>query len=645
MSDGTWNTAVMDPADVCRLIKDMREQVESVSGTLDVLRAGLTQLEAKVLAIPLPFEAPAGEDSVSDASSQPADTHTPDLSLDGESAVEAPTDESAMAEASAPWQAEAETPVSEARTDEAPWAETPAVEPRTGEFAMAEASAPWQAEAETPVAEARTDEALWAETPAVEAQTGEQPAAESPEVEIVEAPSMDTLVAEAPAYEPEAAVADEPAKESSAVDSAAEPSPEPSWLAAEAALDSIWAPRREYATPEPVASESPEEPKKPSLTGWPDESMWSPSYEWKPMAQQPAEAGAPAEAEPSPAPEDARQVEAAPPEHARTPGRFVDNSWLTSSADASFWPAMATKQPETPEDAQRNQVAEMVSQVRHELTAAAANPGAENETAAAYEPGASLDDEAARREEVARAVERMRSELGYGQPVTPPAAMPEAEAAMPANDAAVTTSETDEEAARREQVARAVVQLREEIDGAGGPEGVNDDAASEQAEPSSEVAPAHEVEAPVDEEAVREEVRRAVEAARAELSGETSAMMAPPAMPAQAASRFSLAGWTAEQERDGPPVIVIKDSDGRVELAHVYEALNRVSCGDSAALLNYTPHSVTIGLPIRAVVPDDAQLVSAFESVFGRPCRVQSDGVRIAVSMGSEHDGRNEEAA
>jgi hypothetical protein len=157
--------------------------------------------------------------------------------------------------------------------------------------------------------------------------------------------------------------------------------------------------------------------------------------------------------------------------------------------------------------------------------------------------------------------------------------------------------------------------------------------------------PAAETDQPLDEEARREEVRRAVEAARAELSGGASATMAAPAAPAPGPSRFSLADWTVDQERDGPPVIVIKDSDGRVELAHVYEALNRVACGDSAALLNYTPHSVTIGLPVRAVIPEEAQMASAFESVFGRPCRVQSDGVRISVSMGADQTAKSEDAA
>ncbi len=614
MSDGTWNTAVMDPADVCRLIKDMREQVESVSGTLDVLRAGLTQLEAKVLAIPLPFETPAGEDSVSDVSSQPADTHVPEVSMDGDSAVEAQTDESPTAEASAPWQSEVETPAVEAQTDES---------------ATAEASAPWQSEVETPAVEAQTDETPWVEAPAAWQAPSE---VVGPEAETSEPQSTDAPMAEAPTSEPEATSVDEPAAEASDVEPPAEPSPEPSWLAASAALDSIWAQEAEAAASD--------EARKPSLTGWPDESIWSPSYEWKPAAQRPVEDSTPAEAEPAANADATSQVEATHTQPHVARERYVDNSWLTSSADTSFWPSTAEQKPEAPRDAVRDEVAKTVSEVRDDL--ATAEPGSEASSGPMISAGlsAAIDDEATRRDEVARAVARMRAELGYGPPVPPESAVDET---APADEAGASTAEVDEDAARREEIARAIAQLREETDGDGEPEDVALGAASEQSDPSSEVALPHEAEATPDEEAVREEVRRAVEAARAELSGGLSAMMAPPA-PATANTRFSLSDWTVEQDRDGPPVIVIKDADGRVELAHVYEALNRVSCGDSAALLNYTPHSVTIGLPVRAVIPDDEHLASAFESVFGRPCRIQSDGVRISVSMGSEH-GRNEEAA
>jgi hypothetical protein len=87
-------------------------------------------------------------------------------------------------------------------------------------------------------------------------------------------------------------------------------------------------------------------------------------------------------------------------------------------------------------------------------------------------------------------------------------------------------------------------------------------------------------------------------------------------------------------EPSGPPVIVIKDPEGRVELARVYETLSLVNCDENAALLNYTPHSVTVGLNLRASVPSKEAMEKAIETVFGRMCRVESDGVRVSVDIG-----------
>ena len=158
-----------------------------------------------------------------------------------------------------------------------------------------------------------------------------------------------------------------------------------------------------------------------------------------------------------------------------------------------------------------------------------------------------------------------------------------------------------------------------------------------------------------DDDAVREEVRRAVEAARREMEqgaaspGESlfAAFQAPkPAAerPGEA-KKVSFADWPSLSDYiASPPVIVLKDVEGRVELAHVYETLNRANCGESAALLNYTPHSVTIGLPMRVPVPSKELLSGAVESVFGRACRVESDGVRISVDIGVKLE-KSEDAA
>jgi hypothetical protein len=98
-------------------------------------------------------------------------------------------------------------------------------------------------------------------------------------------------------------------------------------------------------------------------------------------------------------------------------------------------------------------------------------------------------------------------------------------------------------------------------------------------------------------------------------------------------------------EPSGPPVVVMKDADGRVELASVYETLHELGCDDGAALLNYTPHSVTVGLPIAAQFPSKERVAEAVEKVFGLTSSVESDGVRITVSIGVNPKQRSVDAA
>jgi hypothetical protein len=108
----------------------------------------------------------------------------------------------------------------------------------------------------------------------------------------------------------------------------------------------------------------------------------------------------------------------------------------------------------------------------------------------------------------------------------------------------------------------------------------------------------------------------------------------------------SLPDWSHVQlEPSGPPVVVMKDADGRVELASVYETLNELGCGDGAALLNYTPHSVTVGLPVMAQFPTPDEMAGAVEKVFGLTSRVESDGVRITVNIGADPKQRSVGAA
>ena len=89
---------------------------------------------------------------------------------------------------------------------------------------------------------------------------------------------------------------------------------------------------------------------------------------------------------------------------------------------------------------------------------------------------------------------------------------------------------------------------------------------------------------------------------------------------------------------------MIKDSEGRVELARVYETLSRVNCDENAALLNYTPHSVTVGLNVKAAIPETEVLAEAVKAVFGRACEVDSDGVRLNVQIGKDLKGKDSAA-
>lgn len=200
-------------------------------------------------------------------------------------------------------------------------------------------------------------------------------------------------------------------------------------------------------------------------------------------------------------------------------------------------------------------------------------------------------------------------------------------------------SEADDEA-RRAEVSRAVAEMRRQLEA-----GNFHDALQETSSESGSIwraGPARSPEEPakpVSDEDEREAVRRAVEAAREELGA--------PQKPAfRLAAPGSIPDWSHMQlEPSGPPVVVIKDADGRVELASVFETLNALSCGDGAALLNYTPHSVTVGLPATAKFPSQEQVAQAVEKVFGLSSRVESDGVRITVSIGERPKRKGEDAA
>ncbi|HEY7467177.1 MAG TPA: hypothetical protein VIB47_10860 [Dehalococcoidia bacterium] len=251
------------------------------------------------------------------------------------------------------------------------------------------------------------------------------------------------------------------------------------------------------------------------------------------------------------------------------------------------------------DEARREEVARMVAEMKVEAAPADADV-AETEAAEEEQGG----DAESRREDVARMVAELRTRMSSVE-----------------TEAAETPAEPEDES-RRENVADMVARMRAEMMAGGAAEDVDAD--------DVEGATAEQAGAPSEED-VRDEVRRAVEAAKAEMAAgwvkEDEGSGDKP--------KFSFPDWqTAHMEPSGPPVIVIKDPEGRVELARVYETLSQVNCDENAALLNYTPHSVTVGLNLRASVPSKEAMEKAIETVFGRKCRVESDGVRVSVDIG-----------
>jgi hypothetical protein len=147
-----------------------------------------------------------------------------------------------------------------------------------------------------------------------------------------------------------------------------------------------------------------------------------------------------------------------------------------------------------------------------------------------------------------------------------------------------------------------------------------------------------------DEDAERERVRRAVEAARAELMGigrrgpqeplenDQEQDEAPRAEPVRIPPQWQPAA--REDASIGSPVMVIEDGEGNVELARVYEILNRLDVAAQATLINYTTHSVSIGINTREGMPDANKLEEVVKTVFGRPCQVTTEGSRLSVRLG-----------
>jgi hypothetical protein len=289
-------------------------------------------------------------------------------------------------------------------------------------------------------------------------------------------------------------------------------------------------------------------------------------------------------------------------------------SWSNLRVDSGFSVApsepMAAASP--PEEDASKSAADAEEARREEVRLAVERARLAMDEANAAAPA--VDPEEARREEVRLAVERARAEM-FGEKQAPP---------------------VDDDEAKREEVRRMVESTRGSLSwstmksdgGSWGqfqPEPGGFSIGRDQAPPK----PVGESNEPSDpDQARREEVRRAVEAARAEMAPEDAGPKIVPIVPRPGSPSPKGADF------NGPPVIVIEDPSGRVELSQVFATLSKVDRSAQAALLNYSPHSVTIGLGMTSAVPDPNELALAAQSVFGRSCTVKLDGNRTAIEVG-----------
>jgi len=238
-------------------------------------------------------------------------------------------------------------------------------------------------------------------------------------------------------------------------------------------------------------------------------------------------------------------------------------------------------------DAERDQVRQAVEQARVELAAGAATADHEAMSAGAEPLAAEPAEDEAARDQVRQAVEQARADLAGATSADRVAAPPDA-------------NELHEDEAEQAPELQATRQARTE---APEPEG--------------------------DEDEARDEVRRAVEQARAELEAtkpERAAEDRPVALPAS---------LQTHAVQSAAPIIVVDDPDGRVELAGVYEMLGFVGMADQASLLNYTHYSATVGIN-SLKLPKPEAFGEAAEKAFGRPCTWQNEGGRLTLRLGSK---------
>jgi hypothetical protein len=374
--------------------------------------------------------------------------------------------------------------------------------------------------------------------------------------------------------------------------------------------------------PGPAKASAPEPEQKPRFEDYgmdsTSEGSWPIARRSDPMPQPEPEAQPTAEVEFQAAEEEKQEISSWEPEAAEAPAADEDDQarrdevarFVAEMQDSSDEEDTASEPVEVDDEKKRRSVADMVAQLRDSVEVEPEEPTGNGEIP-------SGDDEDARRQDVARMVAEIRSgHFDAGD-----------------DDKPAESESGAEDDSTREDVANMVAQMRAEMGGAGGPE--RSEPAGTEDESSADDSDAD----------VRDEVRRAVEAARAEMASGYTASDETKGEGGEGDKRFNFTEWQSTHvEPSGPPVIVIKDSEGRVELARVYETLSRVNCDENAALLNYTPHSVTVGLNAKASVPDVDAMTEAVRAIFGRACEVDSDGVRVNVQIGRDLKGKDSAA-
>lgn len=198
-----------------------------------------------------------------------------------------------------------------------------------------------------------------------------------------------------------------------------------------------------------------------------------------------------------------------------------------------------------------------------------------------------------------------------------------------------------EDADVREQVRRAVEQLKAELgsslsayelgvqaEDAASPE----DDAWDEPQGSSQILAALADDSQTDD--VREQVRQAVLKARAELRSGLAHGEQGDALDADQAAKSRLPHFESlpDELLFAPASLIIDDPEGRVELVRVYRTLARLDCAATANLANYSSHSVTVQMEERNL-PAEQEIASAIQYAFERECTVDVTGNRATIRL------------